>query len=276
MLSMLFTKILEDRLSDTRVIADEPSNFEQQSSDEDDISVVSEKLKLILNRRLRKRNFVEGMCCFAPPLVMGVRWSPKLQLQFLHLPCLLETEFCGRNVLFCPTSSDGSSVVPKVTTAVFTFALFTGNGILWKKWKRNFVEGMCCFAPPLVMGGRRSPKLQLQFLHLPCLLETEFCGRNVLFCPTSSDERKRNFVEGMCCFAPPLVMGGRWSPKLQLQFLHLPCLLETEFCGRNVLFCPTSSDERLPVPKVKTAVFTFALFTGNGILWKECVVLPHL
>ncbi|GFX96780.1 hypothetical protein TNCV_1648151 [Trichonephila clavipes] len=153
---------------------------------------------------------------------------------------------------------------------------------------------MCCFAPPLVMGGRRSPKLQLQFLHLPCLQETEFCGRNVLFCPTSSDGevagpqsyncsfyicpvyRKRNFVEGMCCFAPPLVMGGRRSPKLQLQFLHLPCLQETEFCGRNVLFCPTSSDGRSPVPKVTTAVFTFALFTGNGILWKECVVLPHL
>ncbi|GFX96781.1 hypothetical protein TNCV_1648161 [Trichonephila clavipes] len=117
---------------------------------------------------------------------------------------------------------------------------------------------MCCFAPPLVMGGRRSPKLQLQFLHLPCLQETEFCGRNVLFCPTSSDG------------------GGRRSPKLQLQFLHLPCLQETEFCGRNVLFCPTSSDGRSPVPKVTTAVFTFALFTGNGILWKECVVLPHL
>ncbi|GFV27860.1 hypothetical protein TNCV_4633421 [Trichonephila clavipes] len=106
---------------------------------------------------------------------------------------------------------------------------------------------MCCLAPPLVMGGRWSPKLQLQFLHLPCLQETEF--------PTSSDGvpqnyncsfyifpvyRKRNFVEGMCCFAPPLVMGGRRSPKLQLQF------------------------------------FTFALFTRNGILWKECVVLPHL
>ncbi|GFX72134.1 hypothetical protein TNCV_3050571 [Trichonephila clavipes] len=222
------------------------------------------------------------MCCFAPPLVMGGRRSPKLQLQFLHLPCLQETEFCGRNVLFCPNSSDGR--------------------------KRNFVEGMCCFAPPLVMGGRRSPKLQLQFLHLPCLQETEFCGRNVLFCPTSSDGgrrspklqlqflhlpclqetefcgrnvlfcptssdgRKRNFVEGMCCFAPPLVMGGRRSPKLQLQFLQLPCLQETEFCGRNVLFCPTSSDGRSPVPKVTTAVFTFALFTGNGILWKECVV----
>ncbi|GFX96790.1 hypothetical protein TNCV_1648251 [Trichonephila clavipes] len=116
---------------------------------------------------------------------------------------------------------------------------------------------MCCFAPPLVMGGRQSPKLQLQFLHLPCLQETEFCGRNVLFCPTSSD-------------------GGRRSPKLQLQFLHLPCLQETEFCGRNVLFCPTSSDGRSPVTKVTTAVFTFALFTGTGILWKECVVLPHL
>ncbi|GFX51029.1 hypothetical protein TNCV_2733801 [Trichonephila clavipes] len=71
-------------------------------------------------------------------------------------------------------------------------------------------------------------------------------------------------------------MGGRRSPKLQLQFLHLPCLQETEFCGRNVLFCPTSSDGRSPVPKVTTAVFTIALFTGNGILWKECVVLPHL
>ncbi|GFX96777.1 hypothetical protein TNCV_1648121 [Trichonephila clavipes] len=153
------------------------------------------------------------MCCFAPPLVMGGRRSPKLQLQFLHLPCLQETEFCGRNVLFCPTSSDGRSPVPKVTTAVFTFALFTGNGILWKE----------------------------------CVV-----------------------------FAPPLVMGGRRSPKLQLQFLHLPCLQETEFCGRNVLFCPTSSDGRSPVPKVTTAVFTFALFTGNGILWKECVVLPHL
>ncbi|GFT91532.1 hypothetical protein TNCV_3903291 [Trichonephila clavipes] len=35
-------------------------------------------------------------------------------------------------------------------------------------------------------------------------------------------------------------------------------------------------DGRSPVPKVTTAVFTFALFTGNGILWKECVVLPHL
>ncbi|GFX96789.1 hypothetical protein TNCV_1648241 [Trichonephila clavipes] len=116
---------------------------------------------------------------------------------------------------------------------------------------------MCCFAPPLVMGGRRSPKLQLQFY----------------ICPVY---RKRNFVEGLCCFAPPLVMGGRRSPKLQLQFLHLPCLQETEFCGRIVLFCPTSSDGRSPVPKVTTAVFTFALFTGNGILWKECVVLPHL
>ncbi|GFX72135.1 hypothetical protein TNCV_3050581 [Trichonephila clavipes] len=87
---------------------------------------------------------------------------------------------------------------------------------------------------------------------------------------------KRNFVEGMCCFATPLVMGGRRSPKLQQQFLQLPCLQETEFCGRNVLFCPTSSDGRSPVPKVTTAVFTFALFTGNGILWKECVVLQHL
>ncbi|GFT49792.1 hypothetical protein TNCV_1545201 [Trichonephila clavipes] len=36
------------------------------------------------------------------------------------------------------------------------------------------------------------------------------------------------------------------------------------------------SDGRSPVPKVTIAVFTFALFTGNGILWKECVVLPHL
>ncbi|GFX67461.1 RNase H domain-containing protein [Trichonephila clavipes] len=35
-------------------------------------------------------------------------------------------------------------------------------------------------------------------------------------------------------------------------------------------------DGRSPVPKVTFAVFTFALFTGNGILWKECVVLPHL
>ncbi|GFS70469.1 hypothetical protein TNCV_2305511 [Trichonephila clavipes] len=71
-------------------------------------------------------------------------------------------------------------------------------------------------------------------------------------------------------------MGGRRSLKLQLQFLHLPCLQETEFCGRNVLFCPTSSDGRSPVPKVTTAVFTIALFTGTGILWKECVVFPHL
>ncbi|GFV11341.1 hypothetical protein TNCV_2108441 [Trichonephila clavipes] len=33
--------------------------------------------------------------------------------------------------------------------------------------------------PNVVMGGRRSPKLQLQFLHLPCsccLQETEFGG----------------------------------------------------------------------------------------------------
>ncbi|GFY36510.1 hypothetical protein TNCV_27161 [Trichonephila clavipes] len=58
-------------------------------------------------------------------------------------------------------------------------------------WKQNFVEGMCCFAPPLVMGGHRSPKLQLQFLQLPCLQETEFCGRNVLFCPTSVNELLR-------------------------------------------------------------------------------------
>ncbi|GFU88834.1 hypothetical protein TNCV_4445111 [Trichonephila clavipes] len=29
-------------------------------------------------------------------------------------------------------ASDGRSPVPKVTIAVFTFALFTGNGILWK------------------------------------------------------------------------------------------------------------------------------------------------
>ncbi|GFW60487.1 uncharacterized protein TNCV_943541 [Trichonephila clavipes] len=36
------------------------------------------------------------------------------------------------------------------------------------------------------------------------------------------------------------------------------------------------SDGRSPVPKVTIAVFTFALFTGNGILWKECVLLPHL
>ncbi|GFX68493.1 hypothetical protein TNCV_2432001 [Trichonephila clavipes] len=88
-----------------------------------------------------------------------------------------------------------------------------------------------------MVGGRQSPKLQLQFLHLPCLQETEFCGRNVLSCPTSVNEllgvhssharkvqwwevaspqsyncsfyicpvyRKRNFVEGMCCLAPPL------------------------------------------------------------------------
>ncbi|GFW64960.1 hypothetical protein TNCV_392261 [Trichonephila clavipes] len=39
---------------------------------------------------------------------------------------------------------------------------------------------------------------------------------------------------------------------------------------------PMESDGRSPVPKVTTAVFTFALFTGNGILWKECVFLPHL
>ncbi|GFV27859.1 hypothetical protein TNCV_4633411 [Trichonephila clavipes] len=145
---------------------------------------------------------------------MGGRRSPKLQLQFLHLPCLQETEFCGRNGLFCPTSSDGRSPVPKITTAVFTFALFTGNGILWK-------DCVVC-PPPLVMGRSPVPKVTTAVFYI---------------CPVY---RKRNFVEGMCCFAPPLVMGGRRSPKLQLQF------------------------------------FTFALFTGNVILWKECVVLPHL
>ncbi|GFY13828.1 hypothetical protein TNCV_986001 [Trichonephila clavipes] len=43
----------------------------------------------------------------------------------------------------------------------------------------------------ILMGGRRSPKLQLQFLHLSCLQETEFCGRNVLSCPTSVNELLR-------------------------------------------------------------------------------------
>ncbi|GFX05754.1 hypothetical protein TNCV_1491691, partial [Trichonephila clavipes] len=41
-----------------------------------------------------------------------------------------------------------------------------------------------------VMGGRRSPKLQLQFLHLPCsccLQETEFGGMRLSY-PTSEGE----------------------------------------------------------------------------------------
>ncbi|GFV84305.1 hypothetical protein TNCV_1591641 [Trichonephila clavipes] len=42
----------------------------------------------------------------------------------------------------------------------------------------------CAFERGGVMGGRRSPKLQMQFLYLPCLQETDFCG--------------------MCCLAPPL------------------------------------------------------------------------
>ncbi|GFV09647.1 hypothetical protein TNCV_2937581 [Trichonephila clavipes] len=42
--------------------------------------------------------------------------------------------------------------------------------------------------------------------------------------------------------------------------------------GNGRMEIDESTDGRSPVP-VTIAVFTFALLTGNGILWKECVVL---
>ncbi|GFV64183.1 hypothetical protein TNCV_1806821 [Trichonephila clavipes] len=105
------------------------------------------------------------------------------------------------------TPSDGRSPVPKVTTAVCTFALFTGNGFL-----RNFGVPQAWERVTLFGGVKR------RIHQIPFVVNNN-----------RADVKITVAILGTGDLPSLLVMGGRRSPKLQRQFVHLPCLQETDF-----------------------------------------------